>query len=61
MLDQELDTPADVNLLLVREAEEPFSEFVGPLNLPGHGSHYAIEGIMRQELYEKIKTLLGLT
>jgi len=51
MLDQELDHPADVNLLLVREAKEPFSEFVGPLNLPGHGSHYAIEGIMRQELY----------
>lgn len=37
MLDQEVHDATDAHLLLVRQADEPPSELIGSLDLPGHG------------------------
>jgi hypothetical protein len=37
VLDQKLDNPADVDLFVFVQIEEPPGELVGSLNLPGHG------------------------
>ena len=47
----EFDNATDADLFVVAEGLEPAGELVGALDVPRHGSYYAIDRIMRRELY----------
>ena len=51
MLHKEFYDATNADLFLVAEGLEPSGELVGALNVPRHTPDYAIDSIMRPELY----------
>jgi hypothetical protein len=51
MLYEEFYHATNADLFLVAEGFEPSGELVGALNVPRHEPYYAMDSIMRPELY----------